>query len=294
MPRHAPLPAPFDRGAFRVGIALAAGLTTGRMRGGDLARPFHGVRAIASDGIVDAIGAYGARMPAEQFFSHWTAAGIHRLPTPRSTHGLHVTAIAPARTPRVKGVTGHSISRAEVCVIGGLRVSSPVQTWVDMSTELSHRDLVTMGDALVRRKQPIATLDQLSAAVLANSGRRGAANLSSAFARVRARTDSVQETYLRLAIVDFGLPEPEVNIKILDARGRFIAWGDLGYPQFRVLAEYDGEQHRTDEAQFFRDVDRLDDIAEERWRVVRFNKSHVSRQRLLRLQRALISAGWRP
>jgi len=175
-----------------------------------------------------------------------------------------------------------------------MRVSTPVQTWVDMSTQLAPVDLVIMGDALLRRKSPLARLEELENAVVNHRGHRGAAALRAAFARVRPRTDSVRETLLRLAIVDFGLPEPEVNVEIRDARGRFIAWGDLAYPQYRVLAEYDGEQHRTDEKQFYRDVDRLDDLAEDRWRVVRFNKSHVSRERLLKLRRALIAAGWRP
>ena len=103
----------------------------------------------------------------------------------------------------------------------------------------------------------------------------------------------MKETLLRLAI-EYGLPEPEVNIEIVDARGRVIAIADLGYREFRVIAEYDGDQHRTDDKQFFRDVDRLDDLAEERWRVVRFNKSHVTVDRLLKLRRALLSAGWRP
>ena len=176
----------------------------------------------------------------------------------------------------------------------GLRLSSPVQTWVEMCTELGHQDLVIMGDALLRRKRPIATMEQLAHAVLAHRGHRGAASLAAAFARVRPRTDSVRETILRLAIVDFGLPEPTVNLEIRDGRGRFIAWADLAYPEYRVIAEYDGEQHRTDQRQFFRDVDRLDDLAEDRWRVVRFNKSHISRERLIKLHRALLAAGWRP
>lgn len=233
-------------------------------------------------------------MPSYQFFSHWTAALEHELPVPRAPITLHVTALEPARAPRLRGVVGHSSTSNDVVIVGGLRVSAPVQTWVAMSTQLGRIDLVVMGDALVRRERPLATMEQLAEAVAAHSGKRGAAPLAAAFARVRPRTDSVKETLLRLSIVDFGLPEPEVNIKILNAQGQFVAWGDLGYPQFRVLAEYDGEQHRTDPKQFFRDVDRLDDLAEERYRVVRFNKSHISLERLRKLRRALLSAGWRP
>lgn len=291
---HALLPEPFDREPFLVADALGRGVGRGRLRANDLVRPFHGVRARASNDLFEVAKAYSVRMPPPQFFSHWTAAQLHELPIPGLRRELHVTSVAPARAPECRGVIGHSAKSAATTVVGGLRVSSAVQTWVDMSTQLSHLDLVVMGDALVRREHPLATMEQLGEAVAHCRGRRGAVNLTAAFARVRARTDSVRETRLRLAIVDFGLPEPIVNFKICDARGRFIAWGDLAYPEFRVLAEYDGEQHRTDPKQFFRDVDRLDDLAEERYRVVRFNKSHVSLERLLKLRRALLSAGWRP
>lgn len=243
---------------------------------------------------MDVVLAYDRRMPPHQRFSHWTAAQLHELPLPSRSHSVHVTAAAPARAPRGRDVVGHTSTLGTSVLVRGVRASTPVQTWVEMSTELNHVDLVVMGDALVRRKQPLAELDDLAAAVAAHRGNRGNANLVAAFARVRARTDSARETLLRLAIVDFGLPEPLVNFEVRDASGRFVAFADLAYPQFRVIAEYDGEQHRTDERQFHRDIDRLDDLAEERYRVVRFNKSHISLERLNRLRRALLAAGWRP
>ena len=294
MTRHRALPPPIDQRPFTVAEAHLLGVGEGRLRGRDLIRPFHGVRAAESATLLERARAYAARMPPTQHFSHWTAAALLNLPLPRADADLHVTAIAPSRTPRIRGVVGHSATSPTVSTARGLRVSSPIQTWVEMSTVLGHRALVVMGDALVRRQHPIATIEQLAEAVAHHRGQRGAVALTAAFARVRARTDSVRETLLRLAIVDFGLPEPEVNIKILNAEGRFLAWADLGYPQYRVIAEYDGEQHRTDEKQFYRDVDRLDDLAEERWRVVRFNRSHVTIERLHRLRRALVAAGWRP
>jgi hypothetical protein len=293
MPRHAPLPSPFDTEPFRTSDALAHGIGRGCLRGRDLARPFPGVRVAASSAL-DAARAYNVRMPAHQFFSHWTAARIHGLPLPRACAALHVTAAAPHRAPRLRGVVGHSSIASEHVVRGGVRVATAVDTWVAMSTELTLRDLVVMGDALVRRHRPMATMAELEHAVARHHGRRGAALLTAAFALVRPRTDSVRETLLRLAIVDYGLPEPVVNHEIRDDRGRFIAWGDLAYPECRVLAEYDGDQHRTDEKQYFRDIDRLDDLAEIRWRTVRFNKSHITTDRLEKLQRALRSAGWQP
>ena len=116
-------------------------------------------------------------------------------------------------------------------------------------------------------------------------------------ALVRPRTDSPAETELRLDVMAHGLPEPQVNLDIFDAHGRRIAIGDLAYPEYCVLVEYDGEQHRTDDAQYARDVDRLDDLARAGWRVVRVNRSHRGIRRTARLERvreALLAAGWTP
>ena len=112
------------------------------------------------------------------------------------------------------------------------------------------------------------------------AGRRGARRLASAFARVRSGTDSPQETRLRLDLVDAGLPEPVVNPVIHDAAGEQIAIGDLAYPEWRVLVEYDGEHHREDRAQYARDVERLDDLARAGWRVIRFNATHTGPRRV--------------
>lgn len=294
MPRRVHLPTQISTAPFHISTGVALGMTSGRLRGGDLARPFDGVRVARGHGEIDAIAAYATRMRAAHHFSHWSAAEIHGLPVPRYDGPLHVTAVAPAVAPRMRGVSGHSARTANLMLVKGLRVSTPVDTWVTMATELSVRDLVILGDALVRRNRPVASMDELAAAVLAHRGKRGAASLTAAFASVRPRTDSVAETRLRLAIVGFGLPEPEVNVEVRDDRGRLIAIADLAYPEWKVVAEYDGDQHRTDDRQFFRDVDRLDDLAHERWRVIRFNRSHMTDARLHKLHRALLSAGWRP
>ena len=294
MPKLVSLPTPLCSGPFHVADAARAGIGPGRLRSDDLESPFPGVRVPAALEGIDPIAAYAPRLRAFQYFSHWTAAQIHGLPVPGYSGSIHVTSRAPNKPPRVRGVVGHVSRTGRHTTVRGVSVAEPVDVWVSLSPELSVRQLIVLGDALVRRKHPLASMEELAAAVMAHKGKRGAKKLAAAFERVRPRTDSVKETYLRLDIVDFGLPEPEVNIEIRDASGRLIAIGDLGYRQWKVLAEYDGEQHRTDDKQFFRDVDRLDDLAEELWRVVRFNKSHVSRSRLHKLRRALLAAGWRP
>ena len=239
-------------------------------------------------------------MRVSEVFSHGTAAELHGLPLPPRLRGqVHVAAVAPAGLPRASGVHGHRILPGDVRIVRrlGLPVVAPVDVWCQLAGSLNERELVIVGDALVQRRKPLATLEALEDAVRRHAGRRGRRKLMAALQRIRPRTDSPQETELRLDIIAFGLPEPEVNVEISDMDGRLIAIADLAWREYRVAAEYDGEHHRTDRSQYARDVDRLDDVAHEGWRVVRFNATHrgIRRtQRLGRLRDALIAAGWRP
>jgi hypothetical protein len=241
-------------------------------------------------------------MTPDQFFSHVTAALVHGLPLPLAherARTLHVCTEEPAARHRGRGIAGHHLEPGSVRIVEvrGLRVTSPVDTWCQLASVLSLDDLIKVGDALVRRKAPFATMGELHAGVLRYAGHRGAKRLRTALDAVRTGVDSPRETELRLLLVRSGLPEPEVNATITDRHGLKIATGDLIYREYRVLVEYDGEQHRTDEDQYHWDVDRLDNIMEEAWRVIRINKSHLRNKpaaAVRKVETALWAAGWRP
>ncbi|WP_168770821.1 hypothetical protein [Orlajensenia flava] len=290
--------------AFGVAEADAAGVSRERLRRADLRRLFHGSRA-PSKGELTLLRrclTYASRMPQPQVFSHATAAGIHqlRLPAHLQKHlVLHVSSVAPMRAPRVVGVVGHQLTPGAVRVVihSGLRVVDAIDTWCQLAAVLSVRELVVVGDGLVCRKEPVATMDLLRQRVHVWSRRRGYRRLELALALIRPGTDSATETELRLDLVEAGLPEPHVNVAIRAADGRFLALGDLVYPEYRVVTEYDGDHHRTADDQYFHDIDRHDDVMEAGWRSIRVNKSHRGdRRRLIvqKVRRALVERGWTP
>jgi hypothetical protein len=240
--------------------------------------------------------------PEGHFFSHHTAARLLGLPVPgdqRADAIVHVSVFAPSRAPRAAGVMGHTISpgTARLGSIGGLRVTSPIDTWCQLAAVLRLDDLIVLGDALVRRTHPFATMEQLRAAAGGMAGARGARRLREALCWIRSGTDSPRETLLRLIILRAGLPEPEVNGVITNEHGEFVALGDLVYRRYRVLVEYDGGDHRLQERVYNHDIDRLDDIMALTWRVVRINKSHFASsgaRAVNKVRSALLAAGWRP
>ena len=238
--------------------------------------PFTGLR-VPGTLDVDAVTSYAPRLTYGQFFSHSTAARMHGLPVPsRIPDELHVTAIQPVRAPRIPGVIAHHIRphRAAITLLDGVRVADPVAAWASLAPLLSINELVVVGDALVRRKNALATMEDLLRTTRRLRGGRGARKLAAALAAVRPRTDSVQESWLRIRVMAAGLPEPQVNTPVLARDGTFIGFADLCWPRHGVILEYDGEQHQTDEEQYLKDIERLEAFMAAGNRVIRANKSH--------------------
>lgn len=65
----------------------------------------------------------------------------------------------------------------------------------------------------------------------------------------RPGAESPQETRTRLCLVLAGLPEPGLQIVVRDG-GRF----DMGYDDYGLLIEYEGDQHRSDKRQWSSDI----------------------------------------
>jgi hypothetical protein len=304
MKRASGLPPELQHRAFTTREGTDFGLSPMRMRGADLGHPFPGTRAPlgGTESVQSRIETYSHRMPPAHYFSHVTAAVIHGLPLPGALQQaavLHICTDDPTNRPDLRGVIGHHSEpdRLTVLEVRGLRVTGAVDTWCQLSTMLGLDDLIRIGDALVRRQRPFAALGDLLAAVRRYSGHRGVKLLREALVWIRPGVDSPRETDLRLLIMRAGLPEPEVNAVIMSRTGVKLATGDLVYRRYRILLEYDGEQHRTDANQYHWDVDRLDNLMEDTWRVIRINKSHLTARPatvIRKVETALRSRGWHP
>lgn len=287
MPRLSPLPPPLDSAPFSVRQAQAASVSRQRLRAADLVSPFHGVRsAVPVDSILELCCAYLPRMTGGQFFSHRTAALIYGMPLPRaleSPRWIHVAVSPPAHPPQLRGVTGHRVS-AETRTHGGLPVVDPVACWRQLAPSLSTEELVVVGDFLVRRKQPLATLEQLRDAASEGRG-RGIRSLRLALTQVRAGTDSPMETRVRLALVASGLPEPLIGHTVRDSDRGFVATPDLAYVDKQIAIEYEGEAHWTDRRVFAEDIERRERLEDAGWHVIRVIAEHLGAKAPLLVRR---------
>jgi hypothetical protein len=91
---------------------------------------------------------------------------------------------------------------------------------------------------------------------------------------VRERVDSPRETWLRLCLVLAGLPTPECNLIIGDDQGP-MGRVDLVYLAYKLIIEYEGDQHRTDRHQWNADIDRYEDFARDKWTLIRITSERA-------------------
>lgn len=288
--------------AVGVGAAMRAGVSQKALRNRSLQRPFWGVRALEAP--VDALELaqmYAPRLRAGQLVSEASAARLHGLPLPAGAPGgIQVLVPDGAYRPSTRGVTSRAIAaeRIQSTMIGGVPVTDPVLTWLLLGRVLDVPSLVVVGDALVsaadnypglRGPRPMATCEELERAVGDWASMHGIGRLRLAQPLVRLGVESPMETPTRLALIDHGLPEPEVNGEIWDA-GELIARADLLYRDERVAIEYDGDGHRTVRAQWQRDVARTERLHAAGWRVVRVTRTTLERpETLAATVRALLS-----
>jgi very-short-patch-repair endonuclease len=196
-----------------------------------------------------------------------------------------------ARSQRGLLVRNEALDIDEIVSINRLRVTSAVRTAFDLGRYLPRGAAVAQLDALMRATR--FSSDDVSALAHRYKGARGLRRLKAALPLVDAGAMSPKETWLRLLLRDAGLPEPSLQIPLV-RRQRLIAVFDLGWDEYKVAAEYDGDYHRSDRGRFVKDIDKLSMAEEQGWLVIRVVAEHRPATVVSRVYRALTSRGWHP
>jgi len=309
MPRRTtPLPEPLLQTSFALIRSDQLDVSRKRTLGRDLTAPSRGLRLPAESGLPAAALLRGySELDEHSVLVDYSAAEIWNAPLPLwPPRDGQVRLARPrgASTPRRKQVGGRKLSFApgEVVMHDGVRVTSPARTFLDLAEFLPLEDLVAAGDHLInahdehhpRPRQALCTVAELRRTVAAHPGKRGVRTARLALDLVRVGADSAQETFLRLALADHGLPEPVLNhVLSLPWRGRCV-WPDVAYPDWKLSLQYDGGVH-DGEAQYARDFERQRLTEEAGWAEIRIGKGDLKGKRpsaVVRVREALVKAGW--
>ncbi|WP_431279468.1 endonuclease domain-containing protein [Leifsonia poae] len=250
--------------AFLVREARDAGYGERRLYGRDLAIPFHGVRMPADlpSDVASLCRAYSTKAPPESFFSHTTAAQLWGIPLPphATSRAIDVSVAWPNRAPEGRGVRGHTVRflDGDIREVDGLRVSNPTRTWCELGSYLTTDELIAAGDFIIRRAHPIASSADLTAAVQGFLGQRGRRKLREALPLLHDRSESPQETRIRLILVRANFPGLSVNAPVQGASGQLYR-ADFAFLDRGLILEYQGDHHR-ERQQYRKDLSRVLDL----------------------------------
>lgn len=131
---------------------------------------------------------------------------------------------------------------------------TPAAAFVQCCASMRLLDLIVIGDHLLR--EGLATVGEIVDVCRLHPWRPGASQATAVLPWLRERAWSPKESELRAYVHAAGLPKPEVNADVLALDGTRLGIGDLWFPRWRVVAEYEGRQHAEDPLQFRKDIDR--------------------------------------
>lgn len=183
-----------------------------------------------------------------------------------------------------------AVAADELTCVGRLPVTTPARTAFDMARHLPRGQALARLDALMRAT-PFAVERVL---VLADRypGARGLRQLRELMPLVDGGAASPKETWLRLLLIDAGLPVPTTQIPV-HINYHLFAMLDMGWEEFGVAAEYDGDQHRTDRREYVRGERRQRKLPQLGWLNIKVIAEDRADDVVERVHRALRSRGWR-
>lgn len=158
---------------------------------------------------------------------------------------------------------------------GRPHLATPEHCFLTAAQTLNVLELVIAGDWLVRLE--LTSPARLLAATEVTRARGARAARRSA-ELVRERVDSPRESTLRICLVLAGLPTPQCNLT-LGTEDYPIGRVDLVYEEFKVILEYEGDQHRIDRQQWNIDIDRTEEVTAEGYLVIRITAQRMMRPR---------------
>lgn len=181
--------------------------------------------------------------------------------------------LAHANQPSPPGVIIHrgSIADDEICVRQSIDCTTPARTAYDIGRRVAGHTAIIRIDALLNATRcAVSAVEQIADGY---PGARGLRQLRNALQLVDGGAESPRETELRLLLVRSGLPRPVTQIRVGKRRV------DMGWPEWKVGVEYDGEHHWTNPMDYANDIERLEYLAAQGWKIVRVSARQLRFQR---------------
>jgi hypothetical protein len=165
-----------------------------------------------------------------------TAAALYGFDTEEPVD-LHVLNPSGHQLRAVDGLVVHRRDGAPLVMAGERLATSPAWTAVEVARSLRRpRALATLDAALRSRTCNRA---ELWRSAIEQAGRRGIVAVRELIPLADSLAESPMESEARLAMIDGGLPIPQLQYEIVDGNGE-LRRVDFAWPDERIAVEYDG------------------------------------------------------
>lgn len=170
-----------------------------------------------------------------------------------------------ARAPQGISTGIRMLDAGETVLVDGIPVTSLTRTAFDLARRRPMGSAVAWLDALGNSTRFAG--DDVHAIASRHKGVRGIRQVDQVLDLHDPGAESPKETWLRLLVIRTGFPRPRTQIPVRCGVKQYYL--DMGWDDLKIAVEYDGDHHRSDPAQFARDVIRLEDLARLGWIVIR-------------------------
>lgn len=193
-----------------------------------------------------------------------TAAAVYGFDT-EEPPDLHVLNPSGGQLRSADGLVVHRRDGAPIVIVDGRPATSPAWTAVEVARSLRRpRALATLDAAL---RSETCTRPELWRAAVAQAGRRGIVAVRDLIPLADGLAESPMESEARLAMIDGGLPMPQLQYEVVDGNGERRRL-DFAWPQHRVAVEYDGLDWHSEPDAMRRDRRRSAALADVGWIVI--------------------------
>ncbi|GAA2533845.1 hypothetical protein [Mycolicibacterium diernhoferi] len=178
----------------------------------------------------------------------------------------------------------------ESMTVRGIPVTTPARTAFDLARRLPRADAIERLDALMNAS-PFSIEDAMLLTKV-HPRARGLVRAREALPFVDGGAESPKESWLRMLFIDAGLPVPTTQFVVYRADGVYIRRIDMVWEDYKIGAEYDGEQHLTSREQYARDVWTRGELQKLGWYVIHVIKEHRGPDVVAEGRAALLARGW--
>jgi len=215
-----------------------------------------------------------------------SAALVHGMAVVSGVPKYRELVVPPGRWNGVRAGTRVRVAQlgpGDGITVGGVTVTSPARTWVDVSRTGGLADALGAGDSALRLG--LLTTEDLAAALEAHPATRGLRTPAQALPLLSPLRETALESKSFATFVRWGLPLPECQVEIWGA-GRFIARVDFLWRHAGVVGEADGRLKYAEPGALYAEKQREDELRAEGHQVVRWGWHGLDdglRRRLCRL-----------